>query len=182
MHLSTHASAAETHQSGAILMTGEATQSNEASQHQEIESRFGKISVNLDQAIFFPRGLLGIPGELHFCLADFPEDRQMGSFRLLQCLNDHTLSFVVLPLGLENDFIEHADLQECCSVTGIDPDQLLVLLIISVNRVPGSVRVTANLRAPVVVDAEGRFAGQYVFPTNKYDINHVLSATQTGDN
>lgn len=160
----------------AEYMTGKAAR-EEQEKFIEIESRFGMITANLANAIFFPRGIIGIGGELHFALSDFPKERRMGNFRLLQCLNDHALSFVVLPLGLDNAFLAREDLEECCSTTGVNPDQLLVLLIISVNRSPDSIKITANLRAPIIVDTEGKCAMQYVFPGNSYDICHVLSST-----
>ncbi len=158
-------------------MTGKAAREEKNDKLIEIESRFGRIAVNLENALLFPRGIIGVGRELHFCLSDFPKERRMGNFRLLQCLNDHSLSFVVLPLGLENPFLAQEDLEECCRVTGINPEQLLVLLIISVNRAPDAIKITANMRAPLVVDTEGKFAGQYVFPSNAYDICHVLSST-----
>lgn len=160
----------------AECMTGKAVR-EEKEKFIEIQSRFGTITVNLENTLFFPRGIIGMGGELHFVLSDFPAERRMGNFRLLQCLNDQSLSFVVLPLGLDNPFLAQVDLEECCRATGINPEQLLVLLIISVNRAPDFIRITANLRAPLVIDTEDKTAVQYVFPGNNYDICHVLSST-----
>lgn len=139
-----------------------------------IESRFGQIKVELKNAIFFPQGLLGLPDNLHFALSDIPKEN-MGRFKLLQCLNDHSLSFVVLPLSIDNTLIARKDLEECCQATSIQEADLLALLIVSVQRAPDSVKVTANVRAPVVIDTSTKMAMQYVFPSNKYEICHVLS-------
>jgi len=139
-----------------------------------IESRFGPISVNPENAIFFPQGLLGLPENLHFALSDIPKEN-MGGFKLLQCLNDHSLSFVVLPIDMDNKLIERKDLQDCCNILGVLEKSLLGLLIVSVQRSPETVKITANLRAPVIVDSDRRVAVQYVFPHNKYEITHMLS-------
>jgi len=141
----------------------------------DIESRFGAITVSLENAIYFPQGLLGLPENLHFVLTDIPV-KNMGQFKLLQCLNDHSLSFVVLPLGVENKFIESKDIEDCCNIMGVKKESALVLLIVSVQRSPESVKITANVRAPVMVDSERKVAGQYVFPNNKYEICQPLSS------
>lgn len=148
--------------------------SGKKSEEIKVESRFGEITVSMENAIFFPQGLLGLPENLHFALTDIPK-KNMGQFKLLQCLNDHSLSFVVLPLDLDNNLIERKDLEDSCNVLGVPLKSLLVLLIVSVQRSPESVKITANVRAPVVVDSDRKLAAQYVFPHNKYEITHMLS-------
>jgi flagellar assembly factor FliW len=140
-----------------------------------IESRYGPVSVNLKQALFFPKGLLGMPDMKDFCIGDLPDER-LGNFKLLQSLNDHQLSFVVLPLEGENTFFDKEDVAECCEVTQIKPDNLLVLSIVSIQRIPGQeTKITANIRAPLVIDVDEKVAIQYVFPNNKYQIRHPLN-------
>ncbi len=138
-----------------------------------IESRFGEVKVDKNKAIFFPQGLLGMPDNLDFCLTDIPK-KDMGNFRLLQCLNDPSLSFVVLPLDMDNAFIERSDLEECCNVADIEAKNLLVMLIVSVQKTPDSTKVTANMRAPIIVDISDMAAFQHVFPHSKYEICQVL--------
>jgi len=139
-----------------------------------IESRFGEITVNTKSSIYFPQGLLGLPDNLHFCLTDIPS-KNMGQFKLLQCLNDVTLSFVVLPVDIDNSIIDREDIDECCNLAKIEVDNLLMLLVVSVQRTPGDVKVTANIRAPIIVDVNDKAALQYVFPNNKYQISQRLN-------
>ena len=139
-----------------------------------IESRYGAVTVNLKNAIFFPKGILGLPDCKDFCIASLPDGR-MERFKLLQSLNDAKLSFVVLPLASDTPLIDKADIEECCAVTQIKPENLVILAIVSVQKTPEKTRVTANVRAPVVVDANDKLAIQYVFPNNKYQICHPLN-------
>lgn len=139
-----------------------------------IESRFGEIAVNVKNSIYFPQGLLGLPDNLHFCLTDIP-NKNMNKFRLLQCLNDVSLSFVVLPIEIDNSLIDRKDIDECCELAKINIDDLLILLVVSVQRTPSDVKVTANIRAPIIVDTHDRAALQYVFPNNKYQISQRLN-------
>jgi flagellar assembly factor FliW len=139
-----------------------------------IESRYGPVTLNLKNAVFFPKGILGLPDCKDFCIANLPDER-MSRFKLLQSLNDSKLSFVVLPLASDTPLIEGADIKECAHITQIRPDNLVILAIVSVQRTPEKTRITANVRAPIVVDTQDKIAIQYVFPNNKYQICHPLN-------
>jgi flagellar assembly factor FliW len=139
-----------------------------------IQSRFGEVTVRKDNALFFPQGLLGLPPKLHFAIVDIPQ-KNMGQFKLLQCLSDHSLSFIVLPVDIDNIIIARADLAETCSVLNVKEENLLTLLIVSVQRTPEGSKVTANARAPIIVDVSDRAAIQFVFPHSKYQISHPLT-------
>lgn len=173
-NISTNTVSSNLASSGLVGMGSEAKDKKDNGREVSIKSRFGEIAVSLDTAINFPQGILGFAQNLHFALSEIPREN-MGSFKLLQCLNDHTLSFVVLPLALDNKFIERQDLMEACQNLNVKVEDLLVLAIVSVQRTPDYVKVTANLRAPVIVDVKDKAAIQYVFPHNKYLINQVLS-------
>lgn len=142
-----------------------------------IESKYGPIDVNLEQSVLFPYGLLGMSANTDFIITNFPSPN-MDQFKLLQNLNDHSLSFAVLPVSIKSDMFEQSDIEEACNVTEIKKSDLLILAIISVQRTAEEVRVTANMRAPLMVDSGRRMGVQYVFPSNKYEIRHVLSRTK----
>ncbi len=139
-----------------------------------IESRFGPISVNLQNALFFPNGLLGLDQYKDFALVEMPNPK-FQQFKLLQSLNDKDLSFVVLPVDPDSGLIASDDLDECCKATGVRKEYMVVLLITTVHRKPGEVKLTVNMRAPLVVDSEGKAGIQYVFPNNKYQITYALN-------
>lgn len=142
-----------------------------------IESRFGEVIINEDNRIFFPYALPGIPNSFNFCLANLPRTTHEGifqKFKVLQSLDDTTLSFAVLPLDKENSFIETQDLLTACEALAIKEENLLVLLIVSVHRTPDSVSLSVNTRAPVLVDAENKLAAQFIFMDNKYKVRHML--------
>src|SRR5262245_19028456 len=80
---------------------------------ETIQSRFGEITVDTNKTLMFPRGLLGMSDKLRFVLANFPSER-MQQFTLLQSLDDKTLSFITLPVPLENPIITRQDIHEAC--------------------------------------------------------------------
>jgi len=138
-----------------------------------IQSRFGEISVDVSRAISFPRGLLGMPDKSNFVLTNF-NSQKMEQFKLLQSLDETQLSFITLPLALKNNIIAAEDIQQAATDLQIAPDDLVILLIVSVHRSPGSVKLSVNSRAPLFLDVKHKFGTQYVFQNDSYKVQHSI--------
>ena len=139
-----------------------------------IQSRFGNVAVNLEKTIFFPSGLLGMPDKQYFCLADFPKKEEI-QFKVLQSLDDINLTFMVLPLPVSNALIDGSDIEDICNILGTTIDNITIILIASVHNTPNGKNISVNVRAPLIINLEEQAAAQYVFPSNKYKIRHMLS-------
>lgn len=158
LHTSTPASSGELANAGSMIT---------------IKTRFGDIAVDTNKAVNFPRGLLGMPDKLRYALAGFP-NAKMAQFKLLQSLDDHTLSFITLPLEIENSIIAANDIRAAAADLQIKESSLAVLLIVSVHRNPDAVRMSVNARAPLFIDAERKIGVQYVFQSDNYKVQHML--------
>lgn len=140
---------------------------------ETIKSRFGDITVDTGKAIVFARGMLGMPDKHNFILANFPNPK-MQQFMLLQSLDDTALSFITLPLDLNNSIIAADDIAAACRDLQINPTHAAVLLITNVHRGIDSVKLSVNARAPLIIDAERRIGAQYVFQNDGYKVQHML--------
>ena len=138
-----------------------------------IKSRFGDVSADIGKAISFSRGLLGMPDRFRFILANFPSAK-MQQFKLLQSLDEVQLSFITLPLDMQNAIIGVDDLRMACKDLQISEQQAAILLIVSVHRTPDQVKLSVNSRAPLIIDAERRSGVQYVFQNDAYKVQHML--------
>jgi flagellar assembly factor FliW len=94
----------------------------------------------------------------------------------LQSLEDDNLSFIALPIDIDNKIIDRNDLEEGCSDLGFAEKDLALLLIVSVHRDVDQVRLSANARAPIFMDSKSRKAEQYVLRNNKYVVRHMITA------
>lgn len=139
-----------------------------------LESRFGRIMIDMDNAIYFPSGLLGMPDKLHFCLADFPGNTPT-EFKILQSLNDIELSFAVLPIAVDNPLIDGEDIEALAKTMETGLDDIGIVLIASTHNVPEGKQISVNLRAPIIINTNEQAAAQYVFPHTKYSIRHILT-------
>ncbi|MGD9536940.1 MAG: flagellar assembly protein FliW [Alphaproteobacteria bacterium] len=138
-----------------------------------LETRYGRVEVSRSHILSFPTGLLGFAAAKEFALVQL-DDPKYRMFRILQCVSDPALSFIVLPLGRDAGLIDAADLDAAGAALRFPPDDLTALLLVTVRPSDGGHQLTVNLRAPVLIDA-GRFVGvQYVLPDDRYPVRHAL--------
>ncbi|MDB2414684.1 flagellar assembly protein FliW [Rickettsiales bacterium] len=141
---------------------------------REISSRFGILQVDTKSVINFEHGLLGIPDAVSFYLTDFP-NKDTDQFKILQCSQDESLSFIVVPSQYDNQLIEPEDLDEACKILGINKDFMLILFIVTVHVNGTQRRLSVNAKAPVLIDTQTKTATQYVLQSPIYNIKHMIS-------
>lgn len=140
----------------------------------KVESRFGSVSVQPKNAICFPHGLPGIPQSINFCITDLPNVSN-NQFKLLQCLNDLAISFVVMPSVYDNALLETDDISDACAMLNINKNNLLLLFIVTVHSTPSGTKLAINAKAPLFVDVSNKIAAQYVFQHDGYEIQQFIS-------
>lgn len=158
-------------------MPDEAKDADNAAQSSEpevIDTRFGQVTIKRANPIKFPKGMLGIPERCNFCLTKMP-NKKLERFKLLQSIDDLELSFITLPADIVNPIVEKKDVLQACSDLKISEESLVMLFVVSVHRRPGAVQLSVNARAPIFMDSKTRIATQYVFNTNKYAIQHMIT-------
>ena len=138
-----------------------------------IQNKFGEISVNLGNAIYCPYGLVGMPEQISFALANCPIEK-FATFKLFQSLIDETLVFMVLPLDLENPIIAKEDLLEAFEIAGVEEKDAGIVLIASTKELEEGKVITVNARAPIIIDAKNKAAIQFVLPNTDYDVQHII--------
>lgn len=141
-----------------------------------LQNKFGAFRFEPETFITFQQGLIGLTEYTRFALATIPNGGEKNNFRLLQSLEEGSLSFVVLPTTAANSLLEAQDVDSICSNFGIAKDDLVLMHIVTMRSMFGKVQMTLNVKAPIVVDASKRTATQYVMPSNKYDIQAPLAA------
>lgn len=138
-----------------------------------IESRFGDLEFHSDNALTLPQGVLGFSGYHDFFVANLPDGKH-PQFKVLQCLTEPDVAFLVVPFNIDSEAIEEADLDEACEALSIERQDLVMFLIVTVRREGDSAAVSVNLRAPLFIDKGKHTGRQYVMPNNKYSIRHGL--------
>jgi flagellar assembly factor FliW len=146
-----------------------------------IETRFGSIEFQLQNAIHMPRGMLGYADYHEYGLANLP-DPKLDQFKLLQCLDEATLSFIVAPLSPGNDTIDPEDIKTACETLSVDPASAIPLLVVSTRQIGPATQISVNLRAPVILDGVSQKAYQHVLMNNRYSVRQVIgTAAKSAD-
>jgi flagellar assembly factor FliW len=140
-----------------------------------VDTRFGRFGFDPSQVVEFPRGVMGFPTHKRFAMTALPDPR-FNQFMLLQSLTDESLSFLVMPATAGAGTIAPEDLEAEREALDIAPENLAVVLIVSVRKVGGETQVSVNLRAPVFLDAGRRVGAQVVLANGNYPIRHVLGS------
>ena len=159
----------------------EPSSSDDAKQDERItiETRFGALEFGLENKLMLPVGLLGFANCRHFGLAELPQP-ELAEYRLLQSLEDHSLSFIVTTIRIDEGVVAREDLEDAALSVGIPVEAAAFLLIVTVRPAPEGSSVTVNLRAPVVVDVNRAIARQVVMANSGYPIQQPIQLLRQG--
>lgn len=133
-------------------------------------SRFGQVSLKQEDILTFPEGLLGFVDLRHFVLLDDPSDE---IFAWLQSCEAPQIAFPVLEpeLFTENYKVNltKGDLE---GIRLPDAAKARFFSIVTIPEDP--TQMTANLKAPIVVNVDQRMARQCVLQDNNLAIREPI--------
>jgi len=136
----------------------------------EIEStRFGRLNVDDERIINFPKGLLGFPSHTRFALIKSGEENY---FFWMQSVEEAGLAFVVTDPSIFFKDYEVPVRDETQADLEIDRAQVFVIC----NKVEEW--LTGNLLGPIVVNSENRKASQVVLTEKKWTTRQPLLRLQ----
>jgi flagellar assembly factor FliW len=142
----------------------------------QVQTRFGRFEIDADSVIEMPKGPHGFPGLRRYALLTIP-GAEGGNFRLLQSIDDASVGFIVLPLSLAGGVVAEDDIDQALGDLNVPRASAVFLLLVTLRRgEDGQTAMTANLRAPVVVDSDRRTARQYIFPNAEYPMRMPIAA------
>jgi flagellar assembly factor FliW len=138
-----------------------------------IETRFGPLEFGPANSLFMPVGPLGFGDFRRFGLADLPKPAS-NRFKLLQSLDNHELGFIVTRLDPDAGRVTRSDIEDAALSVGIPLDAARFLMIVTIRAANGATTMTANLRAPIVLDCKRMIARQVVMANSSYPIQMPL--------
>jgi flagellar assembly factor FliW len=132
--------------------------------------RFGQLTIDDQDVITIPTGVLGFPEYTKFCLVDAADDTLI---LWLQSLDNPEIAFAVLePKVFRTEYavrLSGAELRE------LKLENVNQSAVFSILTIPSDVtQMTANLKAPIVINLRERIAKQVVLQENEYSIKHLM--------
>ena len=138
-------------------------------------SRFGTVEVAEDKLLHFEHGLPGFPDCTRFIVMDHDRETPL---KWLQCVERPEIAFLIV----EPDQILHSYevdvpdsvLRHIGWKKGAEPSDVAVFVILNVT----DQKLTANLRAPIVVNIAARQAFQMILENRDVSVTHPIGPTE----
>lgn len=146
----------------------------------KIETRmFGEIDIADEKIITFEDGIIGFPDLKKFSLIFDEEKEARSEISWLQSMDEPVFALPVInPLAVKPDYNPTVEDELLKSLGNLEPDNTLVLVTITV---PEDIeKMTINLKAPIVINADERKATQVIVDGEeiKYPIYDIIKADQ----
>lgn len=140
---------------------------NAVSNSKTINTReFGEITVASDYIFNFTNGLLGFENLHEFVLISVEDT---APFKWLISIDQPEIGFILLSPWLADEFFNPGK--------SIDTQKNAVFVIIKLGKSKGE--MTANMKAPLILDAEFNKGEQIILPSDKFSTNFIIkSATK----
>ncbi len=137
--------------------------------------RFGKMDVQEDKVITFPRGILGFAKNKRYIL--FPHSEN-SPFFWLQSVDDGDLAFVVMnPQLVKADYRVDVDENVLKELDALQTESLEVVCIVTIPKTDPR-RMTINLLGPIIINAKNRCAVQIICDKQSYSHRHPVVSEQ----
>jgi len=132
-------------------------------------TKFGDVHLREDRLLSFPKGLLGpvFANCTVFGLSTMP-DSDDSPLLVLQCVNNPTYTFLVADPSSLNLEIDEMDKRQTLKELGLKREDTQFLLIITLYEHGDSFYLTANMRAPLVIDSVSRTGYQHILSNPRY--------------
>lgn len=133
---------------------------------------FGVIEVNEEDIIQFPEGIPGFEDTKEFVLLGDTQDKD-SPFKWLQGIDNPQLAFVIIdPKAFKHDYNPELPSSE---IEILDIKDRNKVLIYSIVVIPDDIsKMTANLKAPIVINAENNKGKQVLLDNPEYRVKHLI--------
>jgi len=126
---------------------------------------FGDVAIESKHVFTFPDGLLGFPELQEFILVS---EEATAPFRWLLSVKNPAIGFPLLSPW-------YVDVEFSPSITyDLDTSSLFVI----VTLLDEQKRMTANMKAPIVLHVERQTGEQIILPGDKYSTQHIIQSTE----
>lgn len=132
--------------------------------------RFGEIDYSGEDILFFPRGIPAFEERHEWILAGNDD----SAIRWLQCLSDAALALpVTSPDAIQSDYNARIPEDDLKLVGSVNPSDLALLIVVTIpESAPWD--MTANLRAPILINIRTRKAVQVIALNEEYPVRHIV--------
>lgn len=134
---------------------------------------FGEIDIQEEKIITFPGGIVGFPDLKQFALLHNFEQDSTSAVKWLQSIEEPQFAMPVMdPLAVSPDYNPEVEDELLKPIGPLNPESIFVLVTMTV---PSDItKMTVNLQAPFVINADEKKACQIIVDTEKYPVRFPI--------
>ena len=133
-----------------------------------VSANYGELEIQPDNIFYFENGLLGFETLNNFVLIT---DDDIAPFKWLMSIEEPEIMFpIISPFFIDADYDTHKN---------IDLDNDVLFCVVTFN--DGKGNVTANMKAPVILNSKDLTGEQIIITHSEYNVNHIISKNKKGD-
>ena len=134
---------------------------------------FGEVDIEESKILHFPHGIIGFPELTEFALIHDSEKEGVCAVRWLQSMQEPAFAMPVMdPLAVKPDYNPEVEDELLKPLGVLNPEEILVLVTLSVPK--EVTKMTVNLQAPIIVNAEEKKACQIIVDTERYPVRFPI--------
>lgn len=132
---------------------------------------FGTIDIEEDKVIEFPMGIIGFENLKKFALIYDSEKEERSKISWLQSMDEPLMALPVInPIDIKEEYNPVIE-DELMKIIG-DPADADVLIFVSMSIPSDMTKMTANLKAPIIINTVSRKAMQVIVENSEYEIKY----------
>jgi flagellar assembly factor FliW len=133
-------------------------------------SRFGVIEIDEAKIITMRGGILGFQNLNRYIMILHEEG---SPFHWLQSLDEGSVAFIIMnPFLIKSDYEPEID-DRTIEILEIEKaEDIELMVIVSVRSEP--VKITANMRAPLVINRQKKLASQVILDDEQYPVRYEI--------
>ena len=134
---------------------------------------FGEIDIEESKIIHFQGGIVGFPDLTDFALIHDAEKDGETPIRWMQSMQEPNFAMPVMdPLAVYPDYNPVVEDELLKPIGSLNPDSVLVLVTLTVPK--DVTKMSVNLQAPFVINADAKKAIQLIVDTDKYPVRFPI--------
>lgn len=134
---------------------------------------FGEIEIDDSKIISFPSGIIGFPEMTDFALVYDEEKGKDTPIRWLQSLQEVEFAMPVMdPLLVAADYNPEVEDDHLIPLGEMNSEDTLVLVTVTVPK--DLTKMSVNLQAPIVINANSKKAAQIIVNSEQYPVKYYI--------
>lgn len=134
---------------------------------------FGEINLDENKIIYFENGILGFENYKRYTLLYDEDDGERHDISWLQSLDEPELAIpVISPFLIKADYNPEVEDELLKPLGELTEDNLVVIVSITVP--PETEKISANLKAPFIINSSSRKGSQVITENPDYEVKYYF--------